>query len=455
MNLSRSSSRAPRQSLTSTPTNKPSTDTSKTTGPYNRNFQQNLIDHGVYPDGYEYPDGQTPPRPDNWEEINRSLSLKRGSLSPSRFSDEDFRKYKRADAHAWKEKQITTSVIPIIEGDVGDAKCVSGGIPFTNLDHLTDGTLVPGNPDVYYGARPEQLDRQVRDELTGQIIPSTQDELPIAPNFFVAAKGPDGTAAVANRQACYDGTLGARGMQSLQSYRRNEPVFDNKAYTISSTYLYGTLKMFTIHPTQSASPGRRPEYYMQQLRSFAMTDKLETFRDGATAFRNARDWAKTQRDQAIRLANKRRGGIQPAQDLFGAPSFTQISCDASETTVEENSRLSHDSRDLLTETSVTITGIPDLDTSCDELALDPLPVKRSNERSKQSSKSQRKRRNADDSDNLLFGETGSQSLEPSGLSQQFESQALQEPGSQTDGLQPSARGNPTRRGKSSSNKRKA
>jgi hypothetical protein len=46
----------------------------------------------------------------------------------------------------------------------------------------------------------------------------TQHDLPIAPNFFLAAKGPDGSAAVAKRQACYDGALGERGMHSLQSY---------------------------------------------------------------------------------------------------------------------------------------------------------------------------------------------------------------------------------------------
>ena len=88
-------------------------------------------------------------------------------------------------------------MIPIIEGDIRDARCVSGGIPFTNLDALTDGTLVPVNPDIYYGARPQQLDRRVRDELSGYIIPSIQDDLPIVTNFFLAAKGPDGRAAVA------------------------------------------------------------------------------------------------------------------------------------------------------------------------------------------------------------------------------------------------------------------
>lgn len=111
-----------------------------------------------------------PEPPANWEEIKRRLIQPRPSLSPSKFPDEEFKKFKRADAHASKEKQVTTLVIPIIEGDIGDTKCVSGGIPFTNLDHLTDGTLVPGNLDIYYGARPEQLDRRVRDELSGYII---------------------------------------------------------------------------------------------------------------------------------------------------------------------------------------------------------------------------------------------------------------------------------------------
>jgi hypothetical protein len=65
----------------------------------------------------------------------------------------------QADADASEERQVTESVIPFIEGKIADSKCVAGGIPFRNLDHLTDGTLVPGNPD--RGARPEQLDRRI------------------------------------------------------------------------------------------------------------------------------------------------------------------------------------------------------------------------------------------------------------------------------------------------------
>jgi hypothetical protein len=168
-------------------------------------------------------------------------------LSPSQFSDEAFRKFKRANAHAFKGKQVTKSVIPIIEGDVGDGRCTAGGIPFTNLDPITDGTISAGNPDLFYGARPEQLNRGIRNKLDGRIVPSTQNDLPIAPNFLLAAKGPDGTSAVAGRQACYDGALGARGMQSLQSYGQPEPVYDKSAYTITSIYNDGTLKLYTSH----------------------------------------------------------------------------------------------------------------------------------------------------------------------------------------------------------------
>ena len=90
-------------------------------------------------------------------------------------------------------------MILIIKGDTRDAKYVSGGIPFIHLDYLIDSTLIPGNPDIYYDARPEQLARRVRNELSSYIILLIQDDLPIAPNFFLTAKGLDGSLAVAGR----------------------------------------------------------------------------------------------------------------------------------------------------------------------------------------------------------------------------------------------------------------
>lgn len=200
----------------------PTTTTTKSTGPYDGNFQQHLTNHRVYPARYTYPDGTALPRPDNLDEIRRILGQRRPSLSPSQFSEGAFDAFQDADAHAAKEAQVMARVVPIMEGKLEDPSCVSGQIPFRNLDHLTDDSLVPGNPDVYYGVRPEELRPTISHQIEGHIVPSRQDSLPVAPNFFLHVKGPDGSLSVASRQACYDGALGARGIHSLQSYGQSE-----------------------------------------------------------------------------------------------------------------------------------------------------------------------------------------------------------------------------------------
>lgn len=352
-------------------TNTSNTKTTKSTGLYDCAFQQHLIDFGIYPDEYEYPDGRVPPGPDNIDEISLALARLRPSLSPSRFSDEDFRKFKRANAHAAKERQVTTSVIPIIEGHVEDHKCVAGEIPFTNLDHLTDGSLVSGNPDLYYGARPEQLNRQVRTELSGHITPSTQQDLPVVPTFFLAAKGPDGSLAVAGRQACYDGALGARGIHSLQSYGRGQPAFDNKAYTLTSIYHGGQLKIYTSHPIQPASPGARPGYAMTEVNSLSLTGNAESFRRGARAYRNARDWAKKQRDEVIRHANEAANLKIGASPLHDNPALSSTARDSADDTFGQASQstLTPVIRD-----SNAPASFDDSDNSADELSMDSGPL---------------------------------------------------------------------------------
>ena len=291
-------------SKTQTPATVPTTTTAATTA-YHCNFQQNLTDHGVYPYAYKYPDGRAPAKPSNWEEINQRLVQTRRSLSPSIFPQEAFEEFVQADAHASNKNKVTNSVIPIIQGKISNGRCVAGDVIFSNLDHLTDGALLSGKPDLFYGARPEQLNRRIRNELKGHIVPSTQEDLPMAPNFFLAAKGPDGTAAVARQQACYHGALGARGIQSLQSYGLPKPIYDNNAYTFTSIYSDGQLKMYGSYPTQPTDPKNGPEYSMHQLGAFAMTNNPETFWQGATAYRNARDWAKERRDKFIEAANAR------------------------------------------------------------------------------------------------------------------------------------------------------
>ncbi len=146
------------------------------------------------------------------------------------------------------------------------------------------------------------------------------------PNYFLESKGPDGLAAVAKRQASYDGALGVRGIQSLKSYSQDEPLYDNYAYTITSIYHDGTLKMYISHLSQPTSRGGQPEYYTTQLNTWGMTGNHEIFRQGATAYQNAIDWAKEQRDEVIKCANDRANDSQaaaPAVDSSFGPASSR------------------------------------------------------------------------------------------------------------------------------------
>lgn len=273
------------------------------TGPYDRAFLQHLVDHHILSEEYRYPDGRSPPKPSNMDAIQEVLRRPRTSLSKPEFSTTDFAEFKEITLRATKGRDILTWAIPMIEGRIADRQCVAGGIPLTNFDHLTDGTLVPGHPDLFHGARPEQLDREIRGRLDKQVAPSTRRDLPIIPNFFLQVKGSSGSIDVGLLQACYDGALGARAMHSLQSYGQPMPIYDNNAYALTVVYYCGILRMFTVHPVPPEESGCRPGYVMTHINSWCMIGDYQAFVQGATAYRNGLDWAKQQRENMIHRAN--------------------------------------------------------------------------------------------------------------------------------------------------------
>ncbi|KAI1260076.1 hypothetical protein F5Y18DRAFT_442176 [Xylariaceae sp. FL1019] len=269
-----------------------------------------------------------------------------------------------------------SSVVPLIEGETRDGRSVCGNVPLTNLEPLTDGSLVPGNPDRYYGARPEQLDQRVKAELSRLIVPSTQHDLPIIPNFFLAAKGPDESAAVAERQACYDGALGARAICSLLQYSDAEPVPDDKAYTITCTYYAGTFKMYTSHRLPPDCTGGPYEYVMTQINSYSLTGDVETFRQGAAAYRNARDWAKWQRDEAINKANEKVKRDDRKGSKTGSHSDSDSSADEVSLVAPSADRPQVSRTRQADDPRPARSSLDNSDTSADELALDMSLVRR-------------------------------------------------------------------------------
>lgn len=296
---SKKSSRS-RHSRSTVPTTESSR--SKRSSAYDKDFEQHYIDHRIYPEGYEYHNRCSTPEP-GLEGLDQRLLQPRPSLSPTHFPDSAFRDFKRKNARVISEGKVLSTVFPIISGDANIPN--EENLQFTRLESMTGYVTVDPKPDFYDGVRLEDMNREVREELGPYTVPTGHLMAPVAPNFFIEAKAPSGGADVAKRQAMQDGAYGARAMHSLQSYSKGEPVFDGNAYTITSTYHAGTgtLKLYTTHPT--LGPENAPEFHMTQIKGWDLTSDPDTFRQGITSFRNARDWAQEQRDTFITAANER------------------------------------------------------------------------------------------------------------------------------------------------------
>lgn len=272
------------------------TKTPRTT-PYSGNFEQKLIDNGIYPNNKAS-------KPQNLRDIEEFQMLARASLSPSRFKQEDFEEFRDICDNASSETTTIRKVLPFIAGKEKDQHRSEADLPFSHLQAF-DETLSDAKPDVYYGTAPSSIHRRVRADIGEHIIPSTTTTRPAAPNFFLEGKSIKGREDVAKRQALHDGAVGARAMHSLQNYSADEPVYDNNAYSYPTTYHAGTLKLYCVHPTHPTVPGGKPEYHLTQVKAFALTSDKETFVKGATAYRNTRDLAKAHRESFIEQANER------------------------------------------------------------------------------------------------------------------------------------------------------
>ncbi|RMD44046.1 hypothetical protein DV735_g1155, partial [Chaetothyriales sp. CBS 134920] len=131
-------------------------------------------------------------------------------------------------------------------------------IVFTELHPITTDEATKPQPDFFDGARIHDLNKAIRDDdqIRPMIVPSKHRNVPVANNFFLEAKGPNGNAAVMERQACYDGAYGTRAIHSLENYSEEAPVYNSNARSFSSTYHAGTgtLQLYAHHATAPAAP---------------------------------------------------------------------------------------------------------------------------------------------------------------------------------------------------------
>ena len=259
-------------------------------------FQQTLIDSGCFPYGYTR-SNTDPPLPNNLDEIHEKLRQPRG---PS-VTNKDFLHFKSLNFSVTTKAEVISKILPIIRG----RESIPSGqdCNFDNLKQLAD--MSKPKPDYFNGSSPVEVPPKIRGDLGEYIVPSSNNSRPLLPNFFFELDAPDKHDA--RWKVTQDLVYGARGMHKIQSYMQDQPMFDGNAYAIGGTYdcYTQTLMLHTTHPTRPTDPNGEPEYWTTMIRSYAMIDKFDPFREGVAVFRNAQDWAKEQRDAFIKVAKER------------------------------------------------------------------------------------------------------------------------------------------------------
>lgn len=305
--LTMSSSR-PGTNRVSKPTGtNPNTNSSKTkkstkSSAYDNNFQRLLTERYVDPP-------LRANRPANLEQWKTRMKDPRASLSPSSFTETDHDAFLDDLERSKGEPEVMREVFIKIRGpakypSATDRPCGNWAPLLSQLSEEAD--LVTAQPDYCEGVAQDARNVQIRRDLDSYIVPSLHSGVPFLPNFFVEAKGEEGSLAVARRQTCYDGALGARGMHHLQNY--GLPIaFDNNAYTITAVFLSGRLDIYAHHLTRPEGPGPQPHYHMTPVFTCSLDASAESFREGVTAFRNLQDMAHEYREQFILGASLRLG----------------------------------------------------------------------------------------------------------------------------------------------------
>ena len=280
---------------------------SQKTGPYNVDFSSHLADHHIY--------APTLKQKPNLQEIREALAVPLPGDLHSQFTEDAFEAFSASVVDARSGGDVLANVVPTLLGQNVANYDTARNLIFGNIKPLTDGSLVAPKPDLYDGVNPTTLDKAIREELADVIVPSKAGGNPVVPNFFFEIAGPNSRSEVAELRARYHGAIGARAMHALQSYGKQTPVYDGKAYTFSSVYYRGILELYAHHLTASTAPGGAPQYNMTKVWSMSLTHDRETLIKGVTAFQNCRALAKRWRDEFVQAANTQRllAEVTPAE----------------------------------------------------------------------------------------------------------------------------------------------
>lgn len=283
-------------------TDKPSKPFSHKISAYDRNFLTVLAIANIHHPECDH-------IPANFEMLQECLKESKNSISPIHMSDDEFRSFRKKMRTASNESKVMTDILPTFMGDTDfprDQNRLCENWTPINSDL---GLVIP-KPDFFDGEAHESEYFQIRKDLNKVIIPSKDNACPYLPNFFGEFKGGPGGIGrmVAERQACYDGAFGARGMHRLQNYTKNDDdeTYDQVARTFTFVYFTGVLTLYAHHLSQPDGPKTSSHYHMNELDSWLLSKSQQQCAEGITAWRNLRVLAHELRKQSLDDADQRR-----------------------------------------------------------------------------------------------------------------------------------------------------
>ncbi|KAK1774262.1 hypothetical protein QBC45DRAFT_458854 [Copromyces sp. CBS 386.78] len=255
----------------------------RTVGPYSSTFEQILEDEGIHMDG----------DPSMLADLAQLLEERdvRPSLAPSECSDGAIEYIFEANANALSELDIERDVIPAIVGRHRLPR--TGNVSWANMSSITRGLTVAPQPDLYFGTRVRDIPKPIRDEIGPLITPYNVPNAPALPHFVLETKGPAGSHQVVKRQAAHSGAGAARAALALENFRvMEDPVYHDHALAYAWTYTSssGDLTHYAIRVGRPDGPrSSQPGYYLTRIKTHHITESVEQFRKGVSAFRHCRD----------------------------------------------------------------------------------------------------------------------------------------------------------------------
>ncbi len=256
-----------------------------------------MIDHSIFPPRYHLTQ-----KPANLGDIQTRLKRRRPSLDQARFSDDDFSEFEKNNEEAKSKSSALALVFSTFIGKLDIPHVQKSS--FQNLRCLTDGSIPMPRPEFYDGAHPSKIGWELQEDLAKLIMPSTNPSVPILPTFLMTVAAPKTSPKCLMRAAWYYGAFAARAVHQLRCRIPSQALNDKKAYVITADYAADSaiLDLYVTHTVLADDPAV-PLQYHTVLCGRWFLDDAEAYRTAISALRNAREWARDQRDDLIRLAN--------------------------------------------------------------------------------------------------------------------------------------------------------